>query len=84
MQSLWASDREGVAHFNQLCAEAKAGCTQGLTVEKIFLDKRANKSLQAPTFEEEKASTGWLSGNRHVIAVAAPMNVVTVQERFDD
>ena len=72
--------------FNQLCAEAKAGCTaQGLTIEKVFLAKLwADKGIKASTFEEEIARIRHCGDNGRAVAGAPPMDAAAVQGKFDD
>ena len=79
-------EQAGIDRFNQLCLEAKAGCTaQGFEVEKLFLAKhQADKGIQAPTFEEETAHRRRHGGGRRAVAVAPAMDAVAVQVLFDD
>jgi len=66
--------------FNQLRLEAKAGRTaQGLVVEKLFLAKhRADKGIQARTFEEERAHRRGRGGGGRAVAVAPAMDAAAV------
>jgi len=71
--------------FNQLRVEAKSGCTpQGLKVEQVFFAKhRAEKSIQAPTLDQERARRKHRGGARQV-AVAPVMDTAAVKARFDE
>ena len=83
---IWGIVQPGIDCFHQLGLEAKAGHTaQGLVVEKPFLEKhQADKGIQDPTLDEERARRCRRGGGGRAVAVAPVMDATAVQGHFDD